>query len=296
MNTIHTKSQKRKYIVNDDSFDDLNEHSEYWIGFIAGDGCVKHNTLILSLQKSDVEHIKKFKEFLQCNYPIHFHKTNNSCSIRICSNKICNTLLKYGITEKKSKTFKVPLTLQNSRHFWRGFFDADGCIHLCKSIVKQKPFYSLIMVGNKNTCNSFKKYCMNHIVSKASVLESNGSYRYQLTTKKCKTILNVMYNDNTISLNRKNDSYLKVNKINYRDKILKFSDYELKEKFDSIFKHENYDYTQSKYINYNTNIKIKCKIHGEFEKKPSSLFRGYGCPSCGRENQKIKVSLINKKK
>jgi len=45
-----------------------------------------------------------------------------------------------------------------------------------------------------------------------------------------------------------------------------------------------YDYSNSNYINTNTNINIKCEIHGEFLQKPNSHLQGRGCPVCAKEN------------
>ena len=41
-----------------------------------------------------------------------------------------------------------------------------------------------------------------------------------------------------------------------------------------------YDYSLVEYINSQTKIKIKCKIHGLFEQSPSNHLRGKGCPLC----------------
>jgi hypothetical protein len=42
-----------------------------------------------------------------------------------------------------------------------------------------------------------------------------------------------------------------------------------------------YDYSNTKYISSNSKVKIRCKIHGEFEVDPPKHYRlGYGCPIC----------------
>ena len=46
-------------------------------------------------------------------------------------------------------------------------------------------------------------------------------------------------------------------------------------------KHNNkYDYSLIEYVNLQTNIKIICPIHGEFEQRPSVHLRGEGCKKC----------------
>lgn len=44
-----------------------------------------------------------------------------------------------------------------------------------------------------------------------------------------------------------------------------------------------YNYNLIKYINYKTEVKIICPIHGIFKQKPYIHLRGVGCPSCSRE-------------
>ena len=62
-----------------------------------------------------------------------------------------------------------------------------------------------------------------------------------------------------------------------------------------IFKkiHGNkYGYSKVNYINSHTNVKIICKIHGEFKQVPNAhISSRQGCPDCGRiksANQKLK--------
>jgi hypothetical protein len=45
---------------------------------------------------------------------------------------------------------------------------------------------------------------------------------------------------------------------------------------------DKYDYSLVEYINNLSNIKIICRIHGNFEQTPSSHLRGSGCYKCGR--------------
>ena len=46
---------------------------------------------------------------------------------------------------------------------------------------------------------------------------------------------------------------------------------------------KKYDYSQVKYCNANTKIKIICREHGEFLQKPKDHLNGQGCPKCARK-------------
>ena len=62
-------------------------------------------------------------------------------------------------------------------------------------------------------------------------------------------------------------------------------------------KHGNrYDYSQVKYINSATKVKIICEEHGVFEQIPSNHLQGQGCPKCNfsKGEQKIE-SYLNEK-
>ena len=55
---------------------------------------------------------------------------------------------------------------------------------------------------------------------------------------------------------------------------------------DAKLVHNNkYDYSLVKYINNQTNVKIICTIHGEFEQIPKNHLNGAGCFKCGHENR-----------
>lgn len=48
----------------------------------------------------------------------------------------------------------------------------------------------------------------------------------------------------------------------------------------SIVHNNNYDYTNTQYINSTTKIIITCPIHGSWETNPRNHLKGCGCPKC----------------
>ena len=50
-----------------------------------------------------------------------------------------------------------------------------------------------------------------------------------------------------------------------------------------------YLYDKSVYVNDDTKLIITCPIHGDWEQRPSSHLKGFGCPKCKHE------TLINEK-
>lgn len=56
---------------------------------------------------------------------------------------------------------------------------------------------------------------------------------------------------------------------------------------------DKYDYSKTKYIDWNTKVCIICPEHGEFWKMPSQHIQGQGCPKCQKKNDTINKRKIN---
>ena len=55
-----------------------------------------------------------------------------------------------------------------------------------------------------------------------------------------------------------------------------------------------YDYSKVKYKNASCKVIIICKIHGEFEQKPSNhIHRKSNCPLCVARNIKYSINTID---
>lgn len=58
-----------------------------------------------------------------------------------------------------------------------------------------------------------------------------------------------------------------------------------------LFHNSKYDYSNTKYISNNINIKIICPTHGEFEQTPTNHFK-HGCLACSNKEIKSKEDFI----
>lgn len=122
---------KRTNQIKEDVFDTITEESAYWIGFILADGNVYHpkkrsKQLNIGLSEKDWEHLEKFKKFIGSNKKLYYNK--GAVFISFYSNRIVEKLAEYGIVPRKSEIAKVPESLKNNRHFWRGMIDGDGWV------------------------------------------------------------------------------------------------------------------------------------------------------------------------
>lgn len=59
----------------------------------------------------------------------------------------------------------------------------------------------------------------------------------------------------------------------------------------NVIHNNKYDYSKVSYIRKNIPITITCPIHGNFEMRPDNHLSGQGCPRCGKEKTRTKLSL-----
>ena len=168
--------------IDENAFSELNEFSEYWIGFLYADG----NTTKLKrkgagyskwfscfLKKEDKNHIIKALDFLKTDYEIRFKKSTGKtvingkeyklkgegCGFQITNDKLVDDLLSYGFTSKKSWEGKITdKRLLKSRHFWRGYIDGDGSI----GYYKNGPNFSVL--ANDLMMKEFHKYIYKNVL------------------------------------------------------------------------------------------------------------------------------------
>lgn len=136
-----------KYSFNASYFNTIDTPEKaYWLGFIAADGCIidtssekgSQKRLKIGLQKSDDEHLKKFRECINGNHPITYHESVNKkrnicseeCQIVIYSASMVEDLERLGLYPRKTYSLPFPTEEQVSirlmPHYIRGFIDGDG--------------------------------------------------------------------------------------------------------------------------------------------------------------------------
>lgn len=122
---------------NQDIFDSIDTPEKaYWLGFFYADcyNCDITNTVTVSLQISDFDHLAKLAHFM--NLPkdkITYTKNNQGYeyyTLKMYSKHLSGQLTKLGCPRAKSFIITYPnYLLQNLHaHFIRGIFDGDGCL------------------------------------------------------------------------------------------------------------------------------------------------------------------------
>ncbi len=201
-----------KYKVDYNFFERIDtEEKAYWLGFIVADGCVYKHTITITLHSQDKDHLHKFLDNIKSNHKIYnnYYKDRDKFypSVSVTHYKLIDDLSRYGVIS--CKTFKtcfpnIPTKLQ--RHFIRGVFDGDGCINKT-----QKGQLRVHIAGTKKLLNSIQKIlCYNCSLKKTKFGKKNKSYILMYAgNKQIPKIMNYLYNNSSIYLNRKYDQYLK---------------------------------------------------------------------------------------
>lgn len=202
---------KRRFNADHNYFDIIDtKERAYWLGFFATDGSIgEKNKLILRLASIDIGHIEKFKFALRSEHNIVTACYNNkgfynSCII-IRSTQMTQSLARLGIVPQKTFTVHRPrLHPSLLRHYWRGAFDGDGSIYQLSS---NGP-YNISFCGNPLMVQDYIadiKIYLNIDVK----YETKDNIQSAYTRKRADvlSILNWLYQDSTIYLDRKYKQY-----------------------------------------------------------------------------------------
>ena len=215
----HNKTCKYDYSYAETVFNKIdNEQSAYWLGFLYADGYVStySNTVSLALKESDVEHIEKFRDFMQLfDKPLQKKtkklngKTFISYSFSLNSARIKSQLVKLGCGPCKSLTLKFPTYKQVPkrfiRHFVRGYVDGDGSVTTssCSRIM-------LDVAGTYDFLDQYQKWTG---LGQNKIHQQNNIYRSMYAGCAAIYILDNLYKDASIYLERKYKRYLELRRL-----------------------------------------------------------------------------------
>jgi hypothetical protein len=219
--------------TNIDFFENIDtEEKAYWLGFIYADGNVDKNKTLLTIGLKDVDenHLLKFsKIFGKRLEKRELKKYKNIKSNRVVvycriGNKyLCETLTGKGVEPRK--TYKDSIEILNHipdyllRHFIRGLFDGDGCVHINKHKNCDTFCSRVTYLSNKSLIDKIKSIFREEL-DLNNVRVYNKKYYSSIqygSDKDIRRLYNYMYDDANVYLERKRDifdSYFK-----YRDNL-----------------------------------------------------------------------------
>lgn len=102
----------RKYAMDAEFFSVVDELRAYWAGFLAADGCVYKNRVLVGLHPDDADMLEKLKAAAKLQYPIHKRRNGSGKEyvyLELSSQRWVDDLLRlYKITPHKSLTLEPP--------------------------------------------------------------------------------------------------------------------------------------------------------------------------------------------
>lgn len=212
-------------LLNTTAFDEYTEESCYWAGFLAADGNVDLKGRIrLMLKYDDITHLEKFKEYLQSTHKVASNTdTYNRCSFEFTNKEMCEVLdLNFNIVPHKSLVIKFPHFIQADmvRHFLRGYFDGDGSI--CESFSNRNSvtatLYTTFCSGSFDFINYIYTFINDRLKTLGHLQDFGTGKKWQIkyNTNDSIKLLNYMYGDCSIYLDRKYALYERIVKNNDR--------------------------------------------------------------------------------
>ena len=122
-------------------FDNINNESAYWLGYLMADGCFTNNStrsgerLMLECKIEDREILEKFCDFIgirQERITIGHH--GKSVALSLADSNFFTSVSKYGIVHNKSHLeITIPKEISSNNDFFlqflKGLIDGDGTIH-----------------------------------------------------------------------------------------------------------------------------------------------------------------------
>lgn len=214
VDTSYYMSRRVNRNVNKDFFEVIDtEEKAYILGLLIADGCVRERRpgqLYLALELIDKDMIERVKKEINIDSSTHntvrkrdyIKNEKPTYSFQVTENKLCTDLAKYGVVPMKTKvtdwlTQDIPDTLK--RHFLRGLFDGDG------SIGCYKNKWTIALINNHPKFLRDVGQWIEDLLgfNCPTVSKTSTSNRIIYTGKKAKEVMKLLYQDNNISLKRK---------------------------------------------------------------------------------------------
>lgn len=211
-NGVTARSQseaQRKYEINEFFFDKIDtQEKAYIMGLLYADGYndTSRNSVNLGLKESDKHILEEINKMIQPSKPLQFVKINkqnceNQCRLVIANKHISQKIAEHGCMKAKTFLIEFPKWLNKdlTSHFVRGYLDGDGWVgKRAISFVGTEEFLNKLTEIFKTELNLNTHKRKRHKDRKHNIymLEIHGR-------KKCATLIDWLYNDAKIFLQRK---------------------------------------------------------------------------------------------
>lgn len=208
---LERNRNKPRRNINEDYFKKWSPNMAYILGFILTDGCIIEGTykgysdaLKFGVRKSDIDILEKIKREFHSEHTISF--VENAAHLTITSQKMVDDLKGLGILYRKSLREGVPKIPQKYvRDFIRGVVDGNGSISIDKA-----EYPNLSFCGGKKIVTFVRDYFLSKFniyskVDKRKRPKMGKQYLFYIGYRcnSAKTLINYLYNDANLYLDRK---------------------------------------------------------------------------------------------
>ena len=204
---LNRKSQDRIF-VNYMYFNSWSNEMSYILGFIMADGHVhlgNDNYLQIEVKEDSLDILNKIASAINFEGKIYRMKKRNSYKLQIKNIKIIKDIISHGVTNNNKShlaTFPIDIPAKYIKDFIRGLIDGDGW-----SRIDSDGIYNIGLCGTKDIVSKTKDLLnVDCSTNNVSHYEEN-CWRFNIKGKKALKIASWIYDDATIYLDRKYNTY-----------------------------------------------------------------------------------------
>ena len=224
--TRSTSSYNTKYITNINFFKIIDSQEKaYFLGLLYADGnnYIRKNhsyEVSIKLQIQDKLILEKFRDYICPNLKLKEiidKRTNNKhVLLKINNKELSNQLTNLGCIPNKSLSLTFPKIEEKLiNHFVRGYFDGDGSLYNRKQTKTGYVNYGWQITSTKMFCESLKIYLNKLDIHSSMKLACSKTNNITCTlsvggNKQIIKLLNWIYKDSALHLDRKYEKYLKL--------------------------------------------------------------------------------------
>jgi DNA-binding transcriptional regulator WhiA len=202
---IPLKGSGNRVIQTYNPFLESTDESNYWIGYIAGDGSISRKRYSISIFSKDYEVIEKFKTFYKGRvnvynkeYKILSGAVETIYIININNELVHKYLISLGVTPNKSKTLRLSIPLNPS--IIRGLLDSDGW-------VSSRECSTKITTGSIELAKDLVNFYFTYNI-KATIVSKKGAYDvYVFNKTNISNLYYILYDNSKVFLQRKHDRF-----------------------------------------------------------------------------------------
>ena len=197
-------------VTREDFFGEVaSPEQAYWLGFLAADAGVHGTKVAFCLQGRDRPHLDLFRQAVGSRHRIGDGRKDGCVTLAIRSPQMAGDLARWGVTPRKTGREVCPaLSAELLSHFWRGYFDGDGCIGVGRRKGCKVPQWSLsITSASELLIDQFRDWVAGQLPgTTGSKAKRRGTGCWAVVyggNRQSRRLARLLYKDATVYLGRK---------------------------------------------------------------------------------------------